>query len=53
VHDDDRAQSARFGRQMEARFGIAEGDGEVYSPALLLAARPASTAAPTPCTLGE
>ncbi|KAJ7336896.1 hypothetical protein DFH08DRAFT_813204 [Mycena albidolilacea] len=48
VRDDtDRAQSARFGRRLEARFGIAQGDGEVDSPALLLAERPdddASTA---------
>ncbi|KAJ7716987.1 hypothetical protein B0H14DRAFT_3631702 [Mycena olivaceomarginata] len=48
VSDDaDRAQSARFGRRLEARFGIAQGDGEVDSPALLLAERPddnASTA---------
>jgi hypothetical protein len=54
--DEDRAQSARFGRQLEARFWIARGNGEVYSPALLLAERPddgASTAAPTPCILGE
>jgi hypothetical protein len=53
--DEDRAQSARFGRQLEARFWIARGNGEVYSPALLLAECPddALTAAPTPCILGE
>jgi hypothetical protein len=54
--DKDRAQSARFGRQLEARFWIGQGNGEVYSPALLLAECPddgASTAAPTPCMLGE
>ncbi|KAJ7302762.1 hypothetical protein DFH08DRAFT_826358 [Mycena albidolilacea] len=56
VCDEDWAQSARFGHQLEVQFRIAQGDGKVYSPALLLVERPdddASIAAPTPCALGE
>lgn len=36
VHNDaDRAQSARFGRRLEARFGIAQGDGDVFASSVV------------------